>query len=196
MLEDFYPNLENFTWNSHEACHGKGAPDGVGATCKRIADRQTSCEWHRSLIDDLVNAPETNCTNIKVFTIDDADISEKVATLGSTEGIKTFLGTLKVHKVTGLRIHTQLSDIDEFELLCDTELYRHFQLGTLDYPPPESRLRVDDLYGASDSEYEPISRISSQELHAKPQEIVQLSITTTSMKTKRHKHDPTSISAK
>lgn len=33
--------------------------------------------------------------------IDDADISEKAAKLGYTEGIKTFSGTLKVHQVTG-----------------------------------------------------------------------------------------------
>lgn len=39
MLGDFYPNLENFTWNVHEAGHGKGATDGVGATWKITADR-------------------------------------------------------------------------------------------------------------------------------------------------------------
>ena len=30
------------TWNVFEAGHGKGAPDGVGATVKRLADSQVS----------------------------------------------------------------------------------------------------------------------------------------------------------
>nr|CAI5824041.1 unnamed protein product [Callosobruchus analis] len=32
------PNVEKFSWNFSESGHGKGAPDGVGAACKRTAD--------------------------------------------------------------------------------------------------------------------------------------------------------------
>ncbi|CAF4889129.1 unnamed protein product [Pieris macdunnoughi] len=31
-------NLKEFTLNYSESGHGKGAPDGIGATCKRTAD--------------------------------------------------------------------------------------------------------------------------------------------------------------
>lgn len=38
-LAEFYPAIKHFTWNYHEAGHGKGATHGVGAVCKRSADR-------------------------------------------------------------------------------------------------------------------------------------------------------------
>lgn len=38
-LREFYGDLQYFTWNYPEAGHGKGAPDGVGETCKNTADR-------------------------------------------------------------------------------------------------------------------------------------------------------------
>lgn len=85
-----------------------------------------------SSIDDLAKALEKTCPDIKIFTVDDADISEKAAKLGSTEGIKTFSGTLKVHQVTGcVFICLTLKSLSCF---CDSELCHHFQLGTLDYP--------------------------------------------------------------
>lgn len=73
---------------------------------------------------------------------------------------------------------------------CDSELCRHFQLGTLDYPQthPKFRLRVDDIYGASDSEDEPLINFTSQEHRKKPQETLQHSVPT-SIKTKLHKDD-------
>lgn len=36
------PNIISFTWNYLKAGHGKGAPDGIGAVCKRTADRMVS----------------------------------------------------------------------------------------------------------------------------------------------------------
>ncbi|KAG5877761.1 hypothetical protein JTB14_033588 [Gonioctena quinquepunctata] len=36
---DMYPNIVQYSWNFHEAGHGKGAPDGIGATSKRTADQ-------------------------------------------------------------------------------------------------------------------------------------------------------------
>ncbi|KAK9877993.1 hypothetical protein WA026_020207 [Henosepilachna vigintioctopunctata] len=64
---------------------------------------------------------------------------------------------------------------------CDSELCRHFQLGTLDYPQTHAkfRLHVDDIYGASDSDDEPLIQIACQKRMKKPQEI-QLSVPTTS----------------
>ncbi|KAL3286040.1 hypothetical protein HHI36_000553, partial [Cryptolaemus montrouzieri] len=58
MLDDFYPNIQNFTWNFHEAGHGKGAPDGVRATCKITADRLVASGTDNSSIDDLAKALE------------------------------------------------------------------------------------------------------------------------------------------
>ena len=38
-LKTLFPNICNFTWNYFEAGHGKRAADGIGAVCKRTADR-------------------------------------------------------------------------------------------------------------------------------------------------------------
>lgn len=32
------PDTEQFVWSYTESGHGKGSPDGVGATCKRTTD--------------------------------------------------------------------------------------------------------------------------------------------------------------
>jgi hypothetical protein len=152
--------------------------------CKRTADRIVESGTDIWAIDDLAKALEKSCPNIKVFTVDDAETSEKVAKLGSTEGIKTFSATLKVHQVTGCIFIPNCLTLKSLSCFCDSELCRHFQLGTLDYPQshPKSRLRVDDIYGASDSEDEPLIKFASQQP-------VQLSVPTTSKET-RHKDDP------
>ena len=54
-LHDFYPNVINFTWNYHEAGHGKGAPDGIGATCKRTADRIVGAGNDISSLEDFTS---------------------------------------------------------------------------------------------------------------------------------------------
>ncbi|KAJ8883651.1 hypothetical protein PR048_015505 [Dryococelus australis] len=40
--QDMFPNVQQFTWNYHEDGHGKGAPVGIGNTCKRTADNLVS----------------------------------------------------------------------------------------------------------------------------------------------------------
>lgn len=41
LCKDF-PQLDRITWNYSESGHGKGAPDGIGATLKRTADRMVT----------------------------------------------------------------------------------------------------------------------------------------------------------
>ncbi|KAK0074388.1 hypothetical protein PV326_012495, partial [Microctonus aethiopoides] len=83
------------------AGYGKGAPDGVGATCKRTADRVVASGTDISSLEDLSQALQKSCPNIILLTIDDAYISDKKTIFRSEENIKTFLGTLKVHQVSG-----------------------------------------------------------------------------------------------
>ncbi|CAB3228673.1 unnamed protein product [Arctia plantaginis] len=159
--------------------------------CNRFNEKCLSRECKTCLNkDDLAKALEKTCPNIKIFTVDDADISEKAAKLGSTEGIKTFSGTLKVHQVTGcVRIPNCLK-LKSLSCFCDSELCRHFQLGTLDYPQTHRKfpLRVDDIYEASNSEDKPLINFTSQEHRKKPQKTLQHSLPT-SIKTKIHKDD-------
>ncbi|GBP69400.1 PiggyBac transposable element-derived protein 1 [Eumeta japonica] len=90
-LIEFYPAITHFTWNYHEAGHGKGAPDGVGAVCKRSADRLVGSGNDISSLNDLSEAIQKTCPNINVYLIDDMNILEKEALLATAkEQIKTF----------------------------------------------------------------------------------------------------------
>nr|CAD7455097.1 unnamed protein product [Timema tahoe] len=58
---------ETLTWNYSESGHGKGAPDGVGATLKRTADQLVAegkdLDCYETLIEQLKER-----SNIKIFT--------------------------------------------------------------------------------------------------------------------------------
>lgn len=91
-------NLIRFTWNYHEAGHGKGAPGGVGAVCKRSAERLVASGSDITSLSELSNAIQKNCPSINVLL---KNIQEEDALLVSAkEHIKTFPGTLRVHQVS------------------------------------------------------------------------------------------------
>lgn len=74
QLALLFPNIARFSWNYHEAGHGKGAPDGVGAVCKRTADRCVSMGQDVASLDILVKIIQENCPSIKTYIINDDDI--------------------------------------------------------------------------------------------------------------------------
>ncbi|KAF9424321.1 hypothetical protein HW555_000460 [Spodoptera exigua] len=83
--------ITHFTWNYHEAGHGKGASYGVGAICKRSADRLVGSGNDISSLNDLSEAIQKTCPNINVYLIDEMNILEKEALLATAkEQIKTF----------------------------------------------------------------------------------------------------------
>lgn len=90
-LQDFFIN---FKWNYHKASHSKDAPDGVGVTCKRGADRLVGTGSNISSLEYLTNALQKNSPNIKVWIINDEDISNKEMELKATENLKAFLDTM------------------------------------------------------------------------------------------------------
>lgn len=164
-LQEFYPNVINFTWNYHEAGHGKGAPDGIGAVCKRTADRLVASGNDISALSDLSNAIETHCPNIKVLTIDDSEISLKENLLLGADGkIKAFPGTLRVHQVVGSTFLPNQIKMKTLSCFCNQNC-SHFQIGTLVFASTKSRLRVDDVYGSNselDEEPQPSTSASDK----------------------------------
>lgn len=130
-LKDFFPNLGQFSWNYHETGHGKGAADGVGAICKRTADRIVASGTDISSLDDFSNAIEKSCPKIKVIVISDSDISEKEALVRGTEKyVKTFAGTLKVHQIVGNVFCPNKLEMKSLSCFCDLNC-RHYKIGTL-----------------------------------------------------------------
>lgn len=58
------PHVQKFTWNYTESGHGKGAPDGIGATCKRTADAVVAAGGDVENLDKFVEAIKQRCPKI------------------------------------------------------------------------------------------------------------------------------------
>uniref|UniRef100_UPI00358DF4FA uncharacterized protein n=1 Tax=Myxine glutinosa TaxID=7769 RepID=UPI00358DF4FA len=86
------------TWNFHEAGHGKGAPDGVGATVKRMADnlvqRGKDCPDAVTMINLL---EEAHC-RIELHLVDVKDIDSAV-TKSAKLHLPSVPGTMKIHQI-------------------------------------------------------------------------------------------------
>lgn len=89
-----FPSLRKITWNYSEAGHGKGAPDGVGATIKRTCDRLVALGKD---IEKFVAAAKEKNENIYIEIIKGEDIEgvEKYV----PDFINCFKGTMKIHQV-------------------------------------------------------------------------------------------------
>lgn len=53
--------IQKWTWNYHEAGHGKGPPDGVRVVCKKTTDNSVACEGDVSNIQKFCAAVQTGC---------------------------------------------------------------------------------------------------------------------------------------
>ncbi|KAL5015984.1 hypothetical protein ScPMuIL_005573 [Solemya velum] len=87
------------SWNFHEAGHGKGIPDGIGGSLKRVADR---CVRQGTDILDaktFVNTLREELTSVELFLVHDTDILEMEDKL-KARTLKTVPGTLRLHQVT------------------------------------------------------------------------------------------------
>lgn len=85
------------TWNFHESGHGKGAPDGVGGTLKRTANRKV---LHGRDIKDAISFKETleeEKLNISVFHVPTDMVEEKRKLLPS---LKSIPGTMKFTRLS------------------------------------------------------------------------------------------------
>ena len=84
------------TWNFFESSHGKGAPDGIGAALKRIADNLVS---HKNDVPDAFTFYELvkPMTPVKLFLVTEEDIAKQPA-LGDS-----------VPTVPGIYVHHFLS---------------------------------------------------------------------------------------
>ncbi|CAH1111424.1 unnamed protein product [Psylliodes chrysocephalus] len=87
------PSVEKFTWNFSETGHSKGAPDGVGATCKRTADAVIAAGDDIDSLKSFVEIIQQRCPGIIIFTIDDEDIQKMTSDVQKYVAKKSFSGT-------------------------------------------------------------------------------------------------------
>lgn len=95
-LHQTFRDLQQATWNYHEAGHGKGAPDKIGAVVKRTAD-QTVAQGKD--VVDIETFVQVLCssTQIEICVIESSEI--KAMSLLVPQSLKPFKGTMEVHQI-------------------------------------------------------------------------------------------------
>lgn len=150
-LTETYRNICDFTWNYHEAGHGKGAPDGIGATCKRIADKIVALGTDIATINDFATELDKNCPGIQIFVITEKEIDfQKKILEDNKPNIKLFTGTLKVHQVRGNYLSNTLY-MKSLSCFC-SNFCPHFHLGDIKYPQKQNKLDVAAVYTDSEED--------------------------------------------
>lgn len=89
-------------WNYHEAGHGKGAQDGVGAALKRSADFEVLHGNYIFNASDFVCQIRKKETGIDLYEVSEKEIASKHSRLIA---IKTVPGTLKIHQIISTSKH-------------------------------------------------------------------------------------------
>lgn len=67
-MNDLFPGAIFFAWNNSEPAHGKGAPDGVGGTLKRTADKAVAEDKNIVNLKSLKEILLARCSSIKYLT--------------------------------------------------------------------------------------------------------------------------------
>lgn len=151
-IEELYPNVMTFSWNYHEAGHGKGAPDGVGATCKRTADKIIAQKADITNLYMFVDTLRENCPGIKISVIEDADIEKVHSLIKENESdLKCFKGTLLVHQVMGNIYCPNKLIMKSLSCFCN-KTCDHYKLGTLEYRNKSKRFKVAEVYTDSEED--------------------------------------------
>lgn len=164
LLTKLHPhnNITDFTWNYFEAGHGKGAPDGVGGTCKRTADKIIASGTDIATIDAFAKAIEEHCPGIRTLVINRADISSQTKILNNyLPYIKPFVGTLKVHQVRANVFIPLKLKMKSLSCFC-SNFCPHYNLGQMTYPGLEAKLDVSKIFADAPSEMHDVPEMNSK----------------------------------
>ncbi|XP_049876011.1 uncharacterized protein LOC126377838 [Pectinophora gossypiella] len=158
-IQEFFPNIMAFSWNYHEAGHGKGAPDGVGATCKRIADKSIAQNADITDLNMFANTLRESCSGIKISVIEDTDIENVQSLIRENESnFKSFKGTLQVHQVTGNVYFPNKLIMKSLSCFCNSTC-DHYKLGTLQFTNQSKPLNVAEFYNTDSEENIPLANL-------------------------------------
>ncbi|CAH4030727.1 unnamed protein product [Pieris brassicae] len=122
--------------NSRQAAagYGKGAPDGVGATCKRTADQVIATGGDITNLNEFATVIRERCPGIKMEVIEECEI-EQMKTINNDKSSEmvAFKGTLLVHQVTGTAYVPNNLTMKSLSCFCDTDECNHYKLGSINY---------------------------------------------------------------
>lgn len=117
-LSQMYPNILRYTWNYHEAGHGKGAPDGVGATCKRTADQVIATGGDITDLKEFVAVIRERCHGIRAYVIEGHKIEQMNSIIykQSSKFVAVFSNQLTMKSLS---------------CFCDPDGRHHYKLGSI-----------------------------------------------------------------
>lgn len=120
-----FPGATFFAWNYSEPGPGKGAPDSVGGTLKRTADKEVAERKDIVNFKSLKEILLPRCSSIKLFEVTTANIAEIEDLVKQSTIIAAFRGTQQI------RQFVFSNDVLEFRSLscyeCE-EKCKHFHL--------------------------------------------------------------------
>lgn len=138
-------NVQNLVWHYNEAGHGKGSPDGIGATVKRTADQSVARGKDVANFQQLIQCLEQNCNGVQIIPVDEDNVST-IENLLAKSVTPAFKGTLSVHQVTwnkdspGLLHARKLSCIE-----CrPDQICSHYEMGVIN--TEYSKIFTDQSY--------------------------------------------------
>lgn len=147
-LHRYANTISTVTWNFSESGHGKGAPDGVGATLKRTADQVVSRGRDISNVNDFLEVVAQHVKNVEIRTVSEYDIYEK--DLLFPQEIASFAGCMKIHQIVWSLNSTSVAvrKLSCFDDLCKASVicpHSNNHLGFYNLPKTSSS-SVQDIY--------------------------------------------------
>lgn len=135
-LPDYYPQIDQITYNFSEAGHGKGPADGIGGSLKKSADDEVKYGHDIPDFETLVSTLRTRVEAVHIDVVTKEEIENMDSVLPPQ--LKTFVGTMKVHQYCWTRenftkiMFNSLSCFD-----CPPGLTcSYFAIGSIDFTVP------------------------------------------------------------
>ncbi|CAG9796386.1 unnamed protein product [Diatraea saccharalis] len=138
-LKKIYPGIKHFSWHYSEPGHGKGAPDGIGGTLKRTADKVVA--EGRDIVDlkSLKSILQTRCPSILLFEVTTSDILLMDDLIKQSKSISTFRGTQKIRQFVFFNNTLQCRSLSC--IYCKKEC-THYHLGYFQHNQSNQLLRT------------------------------------------------------
>ncbi|XP_056454193.1 uncharacterized protein LOC130388732 [Gadus chalcogrammus] len=134
--EIFKKGFTRGTWNYFEASHGKGAPDGVGGTLKRRADRLVSQGVDIPTALSMYQALSEGQSKVKLFYIQEQAVEDAVKEMPAD--LPAVPSTMRLHQVVTLSpgkiLYRDVSCMCSAtgNLECDCQKTKSFSFNTTD----------------------------------------------------------------
>ena len=110
------------SWNYLEAGHGKGIPDGVGATLKRSADQLVCNGIDITTASIFYNEVKKSVLKVEMFYVEESEVIKMKENI-SDVSLQTIQGTMRIHQILtqelGKLDHRVISCADHINSVCN-----------------------------------------------------------------------------